>query len=87
MTDKKIIDAYKELDQKLWEVVEEFWKKYPGIPCSTSGSVLFGEWHAMRDNKFDGLKFKLTLAEISKFVKTDKITLTHTQMITQEELK
>lgn len=87
MTDKKIIDAYKKLDDKLHEVIVDFWAKNPGIPVSTSGSVLYGEWHAMRSTDFDGLKFKLTLDEISTFVRDDKITLTHSQMITQEELR
>ena len=87
MTDSKIIDAYKELDEKLNKLINDFWEKYPGIQLSTSGSVLYGEWHVMRDNKFDGLTFKVNWDQMTELVSNKSVTLSHHQLITQEKLE
>lgn len=87
MTEQKIIDAYKELDEKLNKLIRDFWEKYPGVQLSMSGSVLYGDWHAMRDSKFDGLTFRVNWDQMTELVRNDAITLTHSQLITQEKLE
>ena len=78
-------DAYIDLDKRLWDLMRQFWIDYLGIEVNASGSVLHGEWHVMRSNEFDGIKFKLSDKQMSELIGDGKTIVKEDDIINQKE--
>jgi len=84
MTSKR--DMYIDLDNRLENLMKQFWEDYPEQPgtISISGSVLFGEWHVQRDG-FDGLKFKPTEKQTIDLISGEGCIVKDSDIINQKE--
>ena len=76
-------DSYKELDEILYELINNFSKTHPECRLRYSGSTRLGEFYVARMEHPTGLSIKISGEQMDNLIHNDKCTINSDDIINQ----